>query len=198
MNNLKPWYALNIDVSNAVRTDLNFRQMLDTANNKKLSSVHTWYFNIENLPTILNNQWLDYMKSINIPIQDLLVFYREPGYLHPTAHIDLPYRDSAKLGAALNWCVGTDDAEMVWYNLPEDPGNYDVTEANSNYREWPLADLTECSRRTIGSQCTMVRVDVPHNVVMNTHPRWLISARTLRRIDNWNDAVDFIKPFITE
>jgi hypothetical protein len=44
----------------------------------------------------------------------------------------------------------------------------------------------------------MVQVDIPHNVVMNKNPRWLISARTQRRIDNWADAVEFVNPFIVE
>jgi hypothetical protein len=196
MNNLKPWYALDIDVDSAVNKSFDFDQLLLEANTKNPSLLHTWYFNIENLTKVLSTHWLDYMKSIDIPVQDLLVFHREPGYLHPTAHIDLPYRAGTKLGAALNWCIGPDDAEMVWYHMPASEGTYDITEADSNYREWPLEELTECSRRTIGSQCTIVQVDVPHNVVMNTYPRWLISARTQRRIDDWADAVKFVEPFI--
>lgn len=191
----KTWYPLNIDIARAINKNFNFDQLL--VNNTL--PVRMWRFGEEQKFDFFDKDWLQYMKSIDIEISSALVFYREPNFQYPTAHVDLPYANETALSPALNWCIGPDKGEMVWYEMPEvKPSNIKLTETQAQYLDFEINGLTEVSRRVIGNQCTLVRVDVPHNIIMHDVPRWLVSARTVRSIDTWENTVEFFKPWIID
>jgi hypothetical protein len=113
----------------------------------------------------------------------------------------MTYNPKTQLGAALNWCLEPDDAEMIWYELPDKTVNDHETrrtEANTKFYDWDIRGLTELTRRVIGPRCTVVRVDIPHNVIMYEYPRWSISARTKQRFATWTDVVDKVQSIIIE
>ena len=186
---LKPWCGVNIDVTNAIRKDFDFSQILTPS--PKIFS----YFG-ESREELFSAEWLNYMDSIGVGIAGALVFWRPSNYQHPTAHVDSPSEGSNELSAALNWCIGQDSGQMVWYNLPETEGKIDQTMVKSNYREWDPETLVEVDRRVIGNNCTLVRVDIPHNIIMSDSPRLLVTARTLETFQNWGQINEYFRPLL--
>ena len=195
---VKPWRVLDIDVSDAIRSDFNFDQLLADTQLKNPSPVHMWSYLLDNVGQLYSQDWLDYMKNIGLPVLGTLIFWRQANYQHPTIHIDNPDKTGGKLGLSINWCIGPDSAEMVWYETPSYSGNFGKTNTGSLYQDWPTEDGVEIARRCIGPTPTLVRVDIPHNVIMNNQPRLLISCRINFRTDTWGQAVEFVKPFIIE
>jgi hypothetical protein len=202
---LKPWHVVDIDVRDAVRTNFDFDYILKQRNQTSPCHHHNWRFAPNNsdgqLTDFFNQSWLDYMKDIGFEICDLQLFYKTANFCWHRAHIDMTYNPQAKLGAALNWCCGPDDGEMIWYELPDETvkdTSTKRTEANTRFYDWDIRTLTERTRRVIGPRCTVVRVDIPHNIMMYEHSRWSISARTKQRFANWNDVVDKVQTIIIE
>jgi hypothetical protein len=200
MNNSKPWYVIDLAVETALNPNLDLQALLDEAEQKEIKNAHFWFFNGNQLCDILDQAWLENMSSMGLPVKGVAIFYRKPGYVHPTAHIDQPYTTKGKLGVALNWCVGLDDAEMIWYQVPKESGHYDQI-GGQKLLEWPIEILEPMSHRIIGNRCTLVRIDIPHNVKMNSNPRWLFSVRldaNMLSNESWPEQVAFFKPRIME
>jgi hypothetical protein len=202
---LKPWHVVDINIADAVRSDFDFDHILKERNQIKYCHGHNWRFASSNadgqLTDFFNQSWLDYMKDIGFEICDLQVFYREANFVWHRAHIDMTYNPESRLGLALNWCQEPDDGEMAWYNLPDSTVNDNETkrtEANTRFYDWDIRNLTEVARRVIGPRCTVVQVDIPHNIIMYEHPRWAISARTTERFATWQDIVNKIQTRIIE
>jgi len=144
--------------------------------------------------TLFSNDWLDYtVNEYGVKVDLAQIFMRKPHYQHPGAHVDIDQNDNL-YGGGLNWTLDPDDAEMVWYDTPEQDPVYTQRSHTDRNKEWPLESLTECARCTIGQQPTLVRTDIPHTVDMGTNERWLISVRFtwlntweeyLRTFNNW-------------
>jgi hypothetical protein len=190
-NYSKPWYALDIDCSQALQQPLDFKKMPFI----KKGSVSYCHQPKKNMHKLFKHQWLEHMQQLGIEVQNAEIFYRDPETEHPWAHIDAPARDN-RYSIALNWCIGLDNAEMVWYHPTTD--HCDRMEDSPGSYAWPVNKMTESSRRIIGSQCTMVRIDCPHSIIMHDLPRYCISVRTQQKFDSWQKAVDYINPFIIE
>jgi hypothetical protein len=200
---LKPWHVVDIDVSTAIRSDFDFDRILQERNQTNSNPGHNWRFAPNNsdgqLSDFFNQSWLNYMKDIGFEICDLQLFYKTVNFRWHRAHIDMAYNPQAQLGIALNWCLDPDDAEMVWYKLPDETvedNSTKRTEADTKFYDWDICDLTEITRRVIGSRCTVVRVDIPHNIMMYKYSRWSISARTTQRFATWHDVVDKVQSII--
>jgi hypothetical protein len=160
-----------------------------------------WTYIDEQVKEMFNQDWLDYMKSLDMEVVKVLLFYRKAHFTHPEAHIDLDETAQSRYG--INWVLGADDSEMVWYNLPNNISDYPVKTApvgNYGYIPFPYNELTEIDRRCIGHTPTLVRVDIPHNIVVNTNPRWAISIRfnADSELASWSDTVDYYKRFLVE
>lgn len=191
----KPWHVLNIDISNSINKNFNFDQLLVD----NTMPIRMWRFGGEQKYDFFDKDWLEYMKSIDVEISSALLFYREPNYQHPTAHVDLPQAHETELSPALNWCIGPDLGEMVWYELPATQiKEVLLTETSARYADYPIENLTEISRRVIGNQCTLVQVDIPHTVFMDNIPRWLVSARTIKSTADWDATVNRFSPWISD
>jgi hypothetical protein len=193
----KPWYRLNIDINNAVRTDFDFMQL--RANSKfSTDPVAIWTYSKSQLTDIVNVEWLDYMKSIGLEPSSLLVFYRDPYYTASKAHVDIR-RNNIPSIYAINWVIDPeDDSEMVWFKLPEDSGHSDITTANTYYKSWPMEELEELSRCCIKDIPTLVSIGIPHNIIVNDRPRWVISIRfpIEDHIQDWQSVNDVFNNFI--
>jgi hypothetical protein len=187
-----PWHTLNIDVTDALNENFNVNSLL--AGNT--SPARIWDYIGDKKYELFNDSWLKYMESIGVPIAGALIFWRDSNYQHPTAHIDVAPNECTGLSAAINWCISEDKAEMVWYELPKNIGDDNQTSVDSNYMEWNTTELVEVNRRIIGNKPTLVRVDIPHNVIMNDVPRVLITARTMEVFQDWEDVKTYFKTLI--
>jgi hypothetical protein len=187
-----PWYELNIDVTDAVRKDFDINELLIG----NTEPIRLWDFIGEKKTELFTSEWLHYMDSIGVPIAGALIFWRQANYQHPTAHIDVAPNNYSGLSAAINWCVGEDKAQMVWYELPDVIGDSNQTPVESNYQEWNISELVELERKIIGNVPKLVRVDVPHNVVMGDVPRFLITARTMEVFQDWDGVKNHFRTLI--
>lgn len=207
-SNLKPYYPLNIDVSNAIRTDFD-REAWRRNTIYPGTPVDIWFITHDKLNTILTDEWLAYVKDIGIVLGGSLLFYRSPYYQHPDPHIDTHKETGLPTILSLNFTVDfEDDSEMVWYDLPSSTGETSITPNLTPYMVWPpqhFIDKPIQHRRRIGrKQLTLVNTMLPHNIVVGAKERWAVSIRIPTKfqhehgITDWESAVEFFKPYIKE
>lgn len=200
MNN-KNWYKLNLDISNAIRSDFDFENFLAGAEYVAKNQSGVWGFGGDNLTNMFTDTWLEYMKSINLEVSAVLIFYRMPHFTHSEAHIDYLYGRNDTSNIAINWVINEDDSSMAWYHTPDDvatrirkftPGG------GHEYISWPMTEVAEIERHTIGHTPTLVRIDIPHNIIVNNNPRWSVSVRLAGNDREWEKIVDKFAPFIKQ
>ena len=199
---MKPWYTLNVDISNAVREDFNFNSLYT---NSKFANkpIGTWSFTNNEINNIVTPEWSTYICNLlGAELTEIMIFYREAHYICPEAHVDV--RSGGDISIyALNWVLNkNDDSEMVWYDAPLSTARFKKLEENVVYRYWPLTEVqhNELTRRSIKNIPTIVNVGIAHNIIVNKYPRWVISAR-FRFSENtksWDDTIQFYKKFINE
>ena len=56
-----------------------------------------------------------------------------------------------------------------------------------------FAQLKEIDKTRIQSNLTLVRVDVPHAIIMREKPRWAISIRLKGNIKTWDKIVEMFQ-----
>ena len=204
----KPYYPLNIDVSNAVRPDFD-KEAWKRNTIYPGTPVDVWFIPHDKLSTLLTQEWLDYVKDSGIPLGGSLLFYRSPYYQHPHPHIDTHKETGLPTILSLNFTVDfEDDSEMIWYDLPKATGHTFITPNQTPYVEWPpgyFKDKTITHRRRIGrEQLTLVNTSIPHNIVVGAQERWAVSIRIptefqkANNITDWESAVNFFKPHIKD
>jgi hypothetical protein len=186
------YYELNVDVTNAIRKDFDLNELLVG----NVQQIRLWDYIGDKKTELFTDAWLGYMDSIGVPIAGALIFWRQANYQHPTAHIDVAPNNYSGLSAAINWCVGEDKGQMVWYEIPEKTGNTNQTPVDSNYQEWQTSQLVELQRKVIGNKPSLVRVDLPHNIIMGDVPRFLITARTMEVFQSWDDVKTYFRTLI--
>ncbi len=197
----KNWYVLDIDILNAINKNFNFEEPKYITKTKH----GVWGFDGDNLTELFDKEWLDYMKSIELEVLAVLIFYRLPHANTNEAHIDLVYGKENFPSIAINWTINdNDDSSMIWYKKPDNtvdaPIKVILPEPGHKYSSWEISELTEIDRHTIGNRPTVVRIDIPHTVEMKNNPRWAISIRckTKSNISDWDDIVDYISPYIVD
>jgi hypothetical protein len=199
------WHVLDIDISNALRANFDFDKLLsesEFANNQ----CALWNFKGCELTELFDHQWLTYFNSLGFDIQNVLLFYRTPKYVHPIVHIDyVGTSNPVPAFYALNFVASlNDDSEMVWYNNSLVTGSAGTDARYNNpqnrFEYWPKEQLAdeEIDRRCIGQQLTLVSTGNVHDVTMGNQPRWAVSIRLVPnfQINSWQDAVNFFLPFI--
>jgi len=196
----RPWHMVDIDVGNAVRKDFDLDAKLASSQKHAKESAYLWKYSNNTIGDLFNTEWLDYMKDIGLEIQYGSIFYRDPYYVHPTAHIDLADGASGNLGASFNWCLRPSDADMTWYKIPPAGGEVYITAAGTPALDWPLDQVEEISRKQINEECTLVRIDIPHNVIVRSLPRWCVTARTKQKFapGDWSGVLKLAQPFIKD
>lgn len=193
----RPWHVLNIDTSWSINNNFDFDKLQSTSDQSD-QPVAMWYFKDSAMQKVLDAEWINYMASINLSIDYCLIFYRQPFYLCPTAHIDLHYNTQTPNVYGLNWVFSPDDdSYMTWYNAPIETGILGETPAKTKYVYWNMDEIKnkEISRRTLGNHLTLVRTDIAHNVLVNQQTRWSMSLRFIGEVEKnlhtWQDAVDY-------
>lgn len=199
MENLNPWYRLNIDISNAISE--NGALMIKSWKSSIPGSVQGGYWKLYHdtgLKDFFNKEFLESLSDQKIPVDMMVSFYRKPHYCHPTAHIDGSL--SRKVIFGLNWIVADDDdSEMVWYEMPKIEIPITTTEYGTAQVDIDVSELAEIGRCCVGNHLTLVQVNVPHNVIVREKERFVISLRCRTdTISSWSEAVEFFKPFIKQ
>jgi hypothetical protein len=196
----QPWQILNIDISNAVRSDFNFDKLFDESEFKD-GQAGIWRFERKYFTMLLNQEWIDKMHDAGLMVQAALLFYRKPYYFHHEAHVDVAWTGEL-CSSAINWTIDPEDnSEMIWYDVSLDSASTGITQANTKYFYWPNEQVEGkiFASKCIGTKPTLVNVSVAHNVVVRDRPRWCISVRLGKEEPKtWKEAVDFFKPFIVE
>ena len=165
------WYKLNLNVKTALRSDWKF-----PSHNGKYG---IWNYKAAEM---FDSAWLRDTRLKGIPIVEAMLFFRGPGINNDTAHMDLAENNKNKLQVrnyGINWCIGGQDSEMVWYKTPTDfnlQEDVPYTAAKTPFICWPINKLTEVERHNLGDTVTLVKTGIPHNVEMNRDPRWCISS----------------------
>jgi len=191
----QPWHVLDIDTSNALNPKFDAEKFrLESAYADKPLGI--WCYRDNDMLQFLNSEWLEYMDRRGMTIGSFLMFYREPHFIYPEAHVDINWQNSLPHIFALNWVFSPDDDSfMTWYDVPNESGTDATTSADTKYRFWKLNDVKdkEFARHTIGNKLTMVRTGIAHNIIVNKQPRWLISLRFKNspEITDWKSAVDY-------
>jgi hypothetical protein len=196
-------HVLDININGAIRSDFNFTQLFDQLIPVESRYDFSWHYNEAKLPTVFDQTWLDYMAGLNLKVNSCIIFYKEKNNQEPGVHIDT-YSNFDPVPYACNWVLPPSSGEMVWYDFPENSAEKEFspyTKTASKY--WLLKDnqFTERARSSIGNQLTLVRTNVPHNIVNVSENRWCISIRFYRDskpITDWDSAVEYFKPFIKE
>ena len=181
------WYSLNIDFSNALRKDWVWE--IPDLKKTSVQCVNTQLFKM------FNSEWLNYMKSIGVPIDYVMLFYRIPKVYSRMAHVDVSGNKNliTYVPYAINWVIEGQDSEMKWYNLPEEHQNVKYTMANTPYLDWPVYKLNEIDTINSQNSFTLVRTDIPHSVHTNEKSRWSISVRSSSSLFTWEDSVDHFR-----
>ena len=185
------WYRLNLDVKDALRTDV-------VESLKFSGDIQVWEF----LPQdILDPAWLN-----NLPwtVTQVLVFCRTGDKIDSVAHLDNPHADPhaedwSYLPAAINWCVGEDYRHMQWWSSNGRPGltlELDTVDSGS-YVVWPLAELELVDQCVIGPAATLVRIDQPHSIGPGPGSRISVSLRLAPWTVSWSKIVTDFAPWIT-
>ena len=180
------WYELNIPCDNALHPDWKFPDVTD-------KEFGVWDYKAHQ---IFNPEWVNALDKKGLRIAEALVFYRAPGHNTHNAHLDIHRNHPIKISTfGLNFIVGGQDAPMTWYHTPEIQRKPTPGAAGTIYYNWPINTLTEIDRYILPeNKITMVRVGIPHTVIMNDQPRWCISARaaTIEKM-YWKDITEWMR-----
>ena len=205
MNNLsnKSWHVLNIDISNAIQPNFSFDNILaETPELAQHLKEFQWVmqsYRQGELLKVFTKEWLNYMAHKNLEISAVLLFYRQAHCDEPP-HCDLPFNPQGELSCSINWVLGEDTGDMIWYLPPvnSDNGQYALTTNDLKYMKFAENELTEIERRQIGNLPTLVRVDIPHKIAMRETSRLLISVRTKFKSNSWDQMLEHLKPHILQ
>jgi hypothetical protein len=197
----RPWHKLNIDISKAIKDESAIYAL------KGNLSMDRWSFNKQALTDIFNEEWISYMASLGLNLDGACIFYRDVSHaVDPAAHTDLynKYKNSKPV-FAINWMLGNNDSEMVWYDaekVGEGVLTYDERKNDTfiEHADVENIDDLEISRCCIQNKPVMLSICIPHNIAMGTRTRWCISVRSVydKKIQTWNDAVEHYKELIDD
>jgi hypothetical protein len=201
--NNKNWHILDIDISNAIQPNFSFDNILaETPELAQHLREFQWVmqsYRQGELLKVFTKEWLNYMAHKNLEISAVLLFYRQAHCDEPP-HCDLPFNPQGELSCSINWVLGEDTGDMIWYLPPvnSDNGQYSLTTNDLKYMKFAENELTEIERRQIGNLPTLVRVDIPHKIAMRETSRLLISVRTKFKSNSWDQMLEHVKPYILQ
>lgn len=184
MNNEYCWYNLNLDITGALRSDFS----LDEPSWTVKRCPHA--------TDLFNQSWLDYMTDLGLTVTNTMVFYRLPSDKIEEAHSDIYFESDGTMvyrSFAINWAIGGEDSEMEWYRQTDQPVDLELTMANTHFFSWPIEQLTKIDQVAITNVPTVVRVDLPHRIVVRDRPRIGISVRTRPFNNKWSNIVAYLR-----
>ncbi len=167
----KNWYRLSLDISLALTPQ--FREYALNAACTQLNFGTIDRFEPEE---VFDAQWLaQVQQSWNLSFYRVLLFVRENDQ-DPGAHVD-----HGQYSSAVNWCLGEDRRQMLWYQL--NPG---VSRISPWFRYDQVTQIDQCR---IGSGPVLVRTDIPHSISGGEDRRVCVSARLDPPQQSWADTV---------
>ena len=195
---MKLWHKTSIDISDCYLPGLDMDAYLTS---KETMDKHNTFFvegagGIWNIPAeeIFNTKFIQEMRQlVGSPIATVNCFMRWPNYQHASAHHDCYEYDGEviKHGGALNWCWEPDNAEMVWYKLPE--GAVPFTEKRRNIEMNVSVDIDDTlevlDKHVIGQTPTLVNTAEFHLVDMNDRERICLRCR-VTWVVTWGDHMN--------
>ena len=205
MNNLKPWYRLNLDVANAISNTFNFTYppepnlpSIGDGNYVMRPHSHT-------SKQILCQKWKDNIQSI-LGADDLevIVFYTAGRARYPFAHVDVNTAGTAPVCYGINWVEFYEDTrDMIWYKqdqIADSTENAQSTVGNFYQLSLPLKNNIIDTCR-IGKQSTLVRTDIPHRISkpasQSQQLRVAVSIRpVIPKVDTWQEAVEYFQHLV--
>ena len=143
---------------------------------------------------IFKESWLEYVESIGLRLDHVLLFYRGPLCTSKEAHVDTHSKDLKSVNFGINWVIGGEGSLMHWFKRPAGTGTLKEPDTTAPYLTWQFKDLQFIESCRIGKQPTLVKTCNPHSITMGRQPRWAISART--HIDEdilWDDVVELMR-----
>jgi len=212
---LNNWLELDISVDGALTLDP--KSFLDFPYNPYNQLYIPQHGGVWQVPAneIFNQSWLaDVEAKLDIKVDAALVFYREGGYQHAGAHIDVEplHGETLPVAASFNWVLEQDDtSQMTWYEPWWDAEDIDQIKAAAQgkyvhpqvdspsdeehkamlYQETPVELLKENDCHNLShKKLTMVRTNVPHNVRMGPNTRWCVTLRNWGALPwRWSECV---------
>lgn len=149
--------------------------------------------------SIFSEQWLQYLKTLGIPLDQVMLFYRGAGFDRKIAHIDvLPSSEETEkyIAGALNFVLKGNGSSMVWYGIPKASTKIRFILPNTPFLAWSVSELEEIDRVHVGEELMLVRTSVPHNIEMGDESRWCISIRSMNNANgdmSWDQLVDHFR-----
>lgn len=181
-------YTTTISWENALREDWEKPTAPDGQSNG------IWHYH--RTDGILRKEWIDEWKDRGVHFTVIMLFWRPAWFLNKEAHVDIfspRERDKMAIGA-FNAVIGGAGSQMLWFDMPKiSEKDYRTTMAGTSYLSWPIKNLRETERREIiGTNLSLVRVNVPHAIYVGQEPRWCISLRTadMMSFPSWDAMVD--------
>lgn len=183
---------LNVDKQKVIRSDwvIPFDTVIDW---KKADYVKS----------MLTDEFFDKLDGVS-KVVGAMIFTRgtEPSYV---AHLDLGRSETGQVYAtecALNFIFyknESDEGLMRWYSLKQ--GEIDLADVRYNpaktaYLRWELNECNLETEHSISEYPTLVRTDVPHDVIAKSGTRTCVSIRFQHQGIGWEAQVEkFNKAF---
>ena len=190
----KYFVDLNIDATNALRSDLDLEDFKNTVNTN--DPVKSWTLMGESLYDVYDKEWLNYIDSVAGKIIGSLIFWRASNYFDDKLHIDLKPDPLEVAKWGLNFGIdGNDNSEMIWYEPYAEEflsgGNTKFTTNGSPYSVWSVEEFEgyEATRKIIGQNLVLINTSIPHTIQTYNNERWGFSLRTADMASDWEDAI---------
>lgn len=118
----------------------------------------------------LNPKFIEYLKSLNIHISFVEVFYIKPNTT-TDIHLDASPGDITKI----NYIYGGENSQMIWY-VPNNSngGEKKITCINSSYVSFTENEVTPIYADNLNSP-SIVQVGIPHNIINGNQIRHCLS-----------------------
>jgi hypothetical protein len=100
---------------------------------------------------------------------------------------------------AINLVWGSTSSEMIWYEETSETITSDaVCSILAEYKKYHKETMNIIERTSFVGP-TLVRIDIPHNVINydKNNTRWCMSIRDYHSTWTWEEAVEYFKPWIS-
>jgi len=189
----RPWHRLDLDIFAALDKDV-YQMIAESLSTECAKSKET--IAVEKISwRSFNSDFLQSLYRHNLLPENLLIFYRKPA-APSIPHVDM-YEDGTdrKCVYAINQILNDDHSYMRWFHVKRDRD--DPTHSSfGRYQVYDETELIEFDQCRIGQEPTLVRTDIPHDIVMGDTDRICLSLRIKDDISCWENAVEFFQPFI--
>ena len=147
----------------------------------------------------------DFLRVFEDHIKVVMVF-NKPTDWNETSKGNSVHVDEGGIICAMNVVLPTNDnlSIMEWFDTDIDHDDL-LIGSNSNYKArwngenaWTQDQFLLIHQSHVDNKCALVRVDVPHRVVVSRGARVCISVRFKEKFIVWKDAVGYVQSLFRE